>query len=351
VPDSATGVAGGKELQGSPMVSTVAARVRSWHGRYAVVIACSFAVLIAYADRVNISVAAVAMQQDLGWTDSEKGTVLAAFFFGYVLMQVVGGWLSHKYGGERVLIASLIFWSLCTVLTPLAAHASFALLLIARIGLGLGEGPLTPAVFSLFARHVPPEERGRSTSVWATSGHVGTVLALVSTGFLVVLYGWESTFYVWGVLGLLYSAILPRLLGGLSPRAGAASSEATGAAPSATGAIPWGLLLRARAFLALAFSFFCACWVFYVLLLWMPSYFSRVHGMAITVTGLYSLTPWLVLIIAQNLAGWAADTLARRGVSTTIVRKIFVVAGLGGASVVLSIVPSSGSALGALLLL
>lgn len=320
------------------------------HKRHAVVLASSFAVLIAYADRVNISVAAVAMQDALDWSDSEKGAVLAAFFLGYVLTQVVGGWLSHKYGGERVLVGSLVFWSVCTVLTPVAAHISFSLLLVARVGLGLGEGPLTPAVFSLFARVVPSEECGRATAFWAASGHVGTVLALMSTGFLVVLFGWESTFYFWGVLGLVYALVLPRMLGGTTKSIAEEPTRIGSPAPVAA-AIPWGALLRARAFLALAFSFFCACWVFYVLLLWMPSYFSRVHGMTIAITGIYSLAPWLVLILVQNVAGWAADVLIRRGVRPTKVRKVFIVAGLGGASVILAILPSSGSALAALLLL
>jgi len=317
-----------------------------WQPRYRMVLACAVAIFIAYADRVNISVAALAMQQSLGWTDSQKGVVLAAYFVGYIVTQVIGGWLAHRYGGERVVIVALVLWSVCTLLTPAFAHTSFALLLIIRIGLGIGEGPLNPAVFNLFARFVPPQEHARAIAVFSGSGHAGTVVALVTTGLLVAWIGWESSFYIFGLLGLLYALLLPPLLRGVPEVVGAslAADARRHAEP-----IPWATLLRLGPFLALAFSFFCACWVFYVLLLWMPSYFSRVHGMNIGITGLYSLAPWLTLIVSQNLTGWCSDALLRRGLGATVIRKMFVVTGLVGASIVLWTVPSADTAIGALL--
>jgi MFS transporter, ACS family, solute carrier family 17 (sodium-dependent inorganic phosphate cotransporter), other len=318
-----------------------------WQPRYGMVLACAFAIFIAYADRVNISVAALAMQQNLGWSEYQKGIVLASYFVGYFFTQIVGGWLSHRYGGERVVLGALVLWSACTLLTPVFAHMSFALLLMIRIGLGVGEGPLNPAVFNLFARFVPPHEHARAIAVFAGSGHAGTVVALVSTGFMVMWLGWESSFYLFGIIGLLYSVFLPPLLRGV-PAVNGPSPQAV-AGRRLADPIPWAVLVRQGSFLALAFSFFCACWVFYVLLLWMPSYFSREHGMNIGVAGIYSLSPWLTLIVSQNVSGWCSDTLVRRGLGATVIRKVFVVTGLVGAAVVLWTVPAADTAVEALL--
>lgn len=72
--------------------------------RHSLVLASFFALFIAYLDRVNISVAAIAMQETLGWSETEKGFVLSSFFIGYMAAQILGGVLADKYGGKRVLI-------------------------------------------------------------------------------------------------------------------------------------------------------------------------------------------------------------------------------------------------------
>ena len=67
--------------------------------RHSLVLASFFALFIAYLDRVNISVAAIAMQETLGWSETEKGFVLSSFFIGYMAAQILGGVLADKYGG------------------------------------------------------------------------------------------------------------------------------------------------------------------------------------------------------------------------------------------------------------
>src|SRR3981081_4894322 len=94
---------------------------RGWGRRHALLILCFLALFIAYTDRVNMSVAAVAMREQLGWTQTTKGFVLSAFFVGYMLFMIVSGWLSHRYGGKRVLAAAGGFWSLVNLLIPLGA--------------------------------------------------------------------------------------------------------------------------------------------------------------------------------------------------------------------------------------
>src|ERR1700676_5531418 len=109
---------------GGELVKALETRLPAWGRRHLVVVLCAIAVLIAYTDRVNMSVAAVAMRSQFGWNQATKGTVLAAFFVGYLLCMLPAGWMANRYGGRRVLAGAVIWWSVFTVLTPLAATVS-----------------------------------------------------------------------------------------------------------------------------------------------------------------------------------------------------------------------------------
>src|SRR3954464_4509260 len=120
-------------------------RGSGWQAWHAVVALCGAAVLISYIDRTNISVAAIPMQAQFGWSETTKGWVLSSFFVGYLAFMAVSGALANRYGGKVVLGAAVLWWSVFTMLTPPAALVSFSTLIAARIALGLGEAAVFPA--------------------------------------------------------------------------------------------------------------------------------------------------------------------------------------------------------------
>ena len=130
--------------------------------RYTVVGMCFAATFVCYIDRVNISVAIIPMADELGWSLTTQGFVLSSFYIGYLLMQIGGGVLSDRYGGKVVLGLGVLIWSLFTILTPPAAFAGLALLIVMRIGMGLGEAVTFPSIYSLYSRWVPLQERAPS---------------------------------------------------------------------------------------------------------------------------------------------------------------------------------------------
>src|SRR5262249_55911045 len=134
------------------------------------------------------------------------------FFFGYFLFLFVAGLAANRFGGKRVLGCSVLAWSIFTLLTPSAAMASIAVLVLARISLGIAEAPTYPAIYELFGRWVPQAERARAVARM-TSGHsVGTLIGLLVSGWLVQHYGWSLPFYVFGVIGLVWLLIwLPQV--------------------------------------------------------------------------------------------------------------------------------------------
>jgi uncharacterized membrane protein YgcG len=175
------------------------------HRRYGVLVFCFLANVVCFVDRTNIAVAALAIQADYNWTDSDVGVALSSFFYGYAAMQIPSGWLSTRFGGKRVLAVCVAVWSMFTIITPLAIRVSFGTLLAARIGMGLAEAASMPCVHSLIGAWFPPSEVSFAIS-FSTSGQaVGTIVALMSSPL--VSWYWPSVFYFYGVWGIVWTVL------------------------------------------------------------------------------------------------------------------------------------------------
>jgi MFS transporter, ACS family, solute carrier family 17 (sodium-dependent inorganic phosphate cotransporter), other len=323
------------------LVSDLRARLPAWGRRHLVVLLCAIAVLIAYTDRVNMSVAAVAMRSQFGWNQTVKATVLAAFFVGYLLCMLPAGWLANRYGGRRVLAGAVIWWSVFTVLTPLAASLSVNALIVARIGLGMGEAAVMPAAYGLFAHWVPAAERTRATAFFLSGISLGQVAGFGVTGALTQQFGWPLPFYLFGVLGLAWSVIwLRNVQERPSNDSRMSDSERalyleTPAPPQSAGVAAWRLLFRRAPVWAYITTHFATTWSLYMLLSWLPSYFRETLGLSIQSAGLYAAAPWLINLVVSNGVAYAADKLVSRGSSLLLVRRTLIVGGLLGLAVFL----------------
>src|SRR5690242_4848204 len=92
-----------------------------WPRRYTVVGLFFLSTFICYLDRVNVSVAIIPMARELGYSPARQGLILSAFFWGYIVSQLAGGWVADRFGGKAVLGFGVGCWSLATALTPLGA--------------------------------------------------------------------------------------------------------------------------------------------------------------------------------------------------------------------------------------
>jgi ACS family sodium-dependent inorganic phosphate cotransporter len=320
------------------MTTPTASATGRWPAYQTVVLLCFAAVFISYIDRSNLSVAAISMQQELGWTESVKGLVLSSFFVGYLLLQVASGSLANRYGGRRVLGVAVVWWSLFTLLTPVAARISLPVLLAARIALGIGEAAVFPASVNMLGRWVPPERRSRAVALFGSGLSMGTVFALPVTGWIVRDHGWPMAFIAFGAVGFVWAAAWFGLVReGRDP----ALADAADQGPRT---IPWGRILRARAVWAIIINHLCHNWSLYVLLAWLPSYFKSTFNVSLASAGLLSAAPWLASFLMANVGGAWADGMLGRGVSATVVRKRLQCTGLLGGAACLSLMPLAPTA-------
>jgi ACS family glucarate transporter-like MFS transporter len=168
-----------------------------------------FISVITYIDRVNISVTARQMMPALGLTEVQMGYVFTAFVFGYALCQIPGGWLGDRWGARRVLTAAVIWWSIFTALTAIAATLPLASLtgvlgslLLVRFLIGVGEAAALPNFNRAVANWLAPTERGLGISLAITGIGFGSAVTPPITAWLMVNFGWQMVFYVSAVLGL-----------------------------------------------------------------------------------------------------------------------------------------------------
>jgi ACS family sodium-dependent inorganic phosphate cotransporter len=313
--------------------------------RRSVVVFLGFlSVFVCYIDRVNISVAIIPMAAELGWTPQTQGTVLSAFFVGYLLLQVVGGRLADRFGGKIVLAAGVLFWSLFTVLTPPAAFLGLGVLLATRIAMGMGEAVTFPSIFSIYGRWVPLEERSRAVGLTNSGIPLGTVFALVVTPYLVERLGWEWAFYLFGALGVFWflawqSSVTaePAQHPRISPEELALIQA--GAPPADPGASPpLRSFLRSAPVWAIIVAHFCNNWSLYVLLSWLPTFVNKGLGVDYSAVGWFTMIPSVTSFLFLNVAGGVADRLIGSGVDVGRVRKLMQTIGFGGIAATLMVV-------------
>ncbi len=316
-----------------------------WPARYSVILLAAVAVFICYMDRVIISVAIIPMAQDYGWSAEEQGRVLSSFFVGYLLTQIAGGWLAQRFGGKVVLGGGVLFWSLFTMLTPVAAAGGLTALLVTRVLMGVGEGVTFPSIYALFGRWIPASERSRAVGILFSTIPLGSVFALLATPLIVLHYGWEIAFYAFGAVGFVWWVFWYRTASP-TPRShpkmtadelaviegGAVDESQETVAPSTS------KLLASPAVWAIIVSHFCTNWGSYVLLAWLPTYINQGLGVDFASVGVVTMIPAAFSFLALNAGGWTADRMIRAGMDVTRVRKIMQTVGFGGSGAVLATV-------------
>ena len=271
--------------------------------------------LICYMDRVNIAVTAPLIMNELGWDEAALGVVLSSFFWGYTVLQIPGGWLADRFGGKKVLSFGVIWWSLFTMMTPLAR--SVANMAIVRTLMGLGEGVNFPSVQSLTSRWIPAGERSRVMGFTLSGVSVGTILAYPLATWIMTVFGWRYVFYMFGMLGFVWCAFWLRLAAN-SPEEHPTIRQqelehiqANRPRIPRVEKIPWKMILSKVQVWALIINHFCVSWFYFLFLTWLPTYLIQAHGFSIKEMGIYAMVPYLVMVVGSNGTGWLADYVVK----------------------------------------
>ncbi|MCZ8767700.1 MFS transporter, partial [Escherichia albertii] len=145
---------------------------------------------VMFVARSGMSMCGPALMQEYGWTAIEFGWVSTAFFIGYAITMLPAGLLADRFGGGIILVTGTLWWALFTFLTPLGS--TLGLMMVLRILVGIGQGLLVPANFSLAARWVPKSESGKATGLLQIGCPAGIAFAMVLAAWIIQAWSWQT---------------------------------------------------------------------------------------------------------------------------------------------------------------
>ncbi|KAJ1612040.1 Na-dependent inorganic phosphate cotransporter [Cryptosporidium canis] len=168
-----------------------------------------FSIFLCYADRIIMPSCIKSISEEFGFSKSDQGFILGLFYGGYIWTQVVGGYISDtsKLGGKGVLFFGVMFWSLCMIFTSFLSYLGITGFIICRIFLGVGEGVSFPALNSIVGHYIPPKYSSTVISIIIASSFVGGGFAAFVTPPMILSLGWRGPFYVFGMIGVIWSII------------------------------------------------------------------------------------------------------------------------------------------------
>ena len=277
--------------------------------------------LINFADKAVIGIAAVPIMQELRLSPRQFGLIGSSFFLLFSVSAIVTGFIVNRVQTRWALLTMGLVWALTQF--PMLGTVGFGTLVACRVALGAGEGPAYPVALHSAYKWFPNELRTLPTAVIAQGAGIGIMVALPLLNWVIVNYSWHWAFGVLGVAGLAWTAawlVLGRE-GWLT------AATATDATPTPE-RIAYGQLLLSPTIIASWCASFGAQWGLSQALSWQGAFLIKGLGFTQGSIGLLGALPAGASVILVIAAGWCSQRLLARGVSSRVARGIF-----GGACV------------------
>jgi MFS family permease len=264
---------------------------------------------LSMCDRMILSILFPDIQAEFGLSDTQLGLLGGlSFALFYATMGLPIARLSDQHSRKRIIIVSLVIFSVMTAFSGLAA--GFISLLLLRVGVGIGEAGVNPASHSIIADYFPPKRRAFAMATLMLGGSFGMILGFVGGGIIAEAYNWRIALVSVGIPGLLLAFFMARLL--REPARGTFETQAPMPSPPilTTAAEMWAnpamRHLMAGGVIAGLMS--------YGLTQWLPTFFMRTHELSqseagMMIAGVFGITG----AIGALAVGKFFDRLSVRG--------------------------------------
>lgn len=271
--------------------------------------------LINFADKVVVGLAARPIMADLHLTPEQFGLLGSSFFFLFAISAVVVGFITNRVQTRHTLLVMAIIWSL--VQFPMLGMVSFEMLIACRIVLGAGEGPASPVALHAIYKWFPDHLRGLPTAIIAQGSALGVIVAVPTLNWIIVNHSWHWAFGALGIAGLVWVALW--LMFG---REGTLVDTPQGATEGTVERIPYWWLLTCPSILASCAAGFASYWGLALGLTWFTSYLVDGLGYSQTVGGNLTILPWVFGMVVVLTGGWLSQRLKKAGVSSRVSRGV-----------------------------
>ena len=286
-----------------------------------------FATTINYVDRQILSLLKPMLDDQFHWTNTQFGTINAAFQASYGVSLFFFGWVIDRWGTKLGYAASIAAWSLAAV--GHAVVVSVGGFFAARVALGLSEGGNFPAAVKATAQWFPRRERALATSLFNSGANIGAVVAPAVVPSIAAHLGWHWAFVFAGLAGFAWLFAWFPLFDApeRSRRVSAAelahieSDAADPVADAGAARVTWGSVLRYRQAWSFVAAKFLSDPVWWFFLIWLPDFFKQSRGLDIKGSGPLLVGIYSIVTVLSIAGGWLSGHLVGRGWTVTRARK------------------------------
>jgi MFS family permease len=276
--------------------------------------------VLAYIDRVNLSVAAPVLIKQFHYTPATLGILFSVLNWVFTFSLIPSGPFVDKVRARIGYLVGVSTWSIGTAL----CGTTVALLPLAlyRGLVGAGEGPMIPAGQRVIFETFPKTQRASMIGTFFAGNKIGLALGIPFAAILLHSMGLASMFYITGALGLVW--IVWFLL----------SYRGTGASANVVKSnIRWRTLLRYKTVWGIMLGQAGYLYTYYVFATWLPGYLVLQRKMSVLNSGLIGMLPFVIGVFVTMAGGWVSDRMVKSGIRVTIARKTLAVGGLMAASI------------------
>ena len=305
---------------------------RTGRYRWAIIALLFFATTVNYIDRTMLGLLAPTLQTELNWNEDDYGNIVTAFQAAYALGFLFMGYVIDRFGPKIGYSIAITIWTIGHV-----AHGfggSVASFMAARAVLGIGEAGHFPAVVRSSSEWFPQKERAYAIG-WVNSGTTIGVILTAPTLWLFMQalgFGWRETFIYSGLFGVVLLGLWLWLYS--NPRESGKVSEGElkwieHDPPEKIEKIGWSRIVRKREAWAFASAKFLTDPVWFLMLFWLPKYFSTTYNVDLKVVLLPMIIMYLLSDVGSIAGGWFSSRLIQQGRTPNFARKVtMIIAGL-----------------------
>ena len=295
-------------------------------GRYRwMIVALLFAATtVNYIDRTMLGLLAPTLGDELKWSENDYGNIVTAFQAAYAFGFLLMGWLIDRFGPKIGYAIAISIWTIGHVAHGFAS--SVASFMLARVILGVGEAGHFPSVVRASSEWFPQKERAYAIGWVNSATTIGVILTAPTIALFMRLLGfdWRETFIFTGAFGIVLLLLWLRLYS--NPRESGKVSAAELAwiehdPPEQIARIGWGRIVTKREAWAFATAKFLTDPVWFLMLFWLPKYFSTTYHVDLKVVLLPMIIMYLLSDVGSIAGGWVSSKLIQRGRSVNFARK------------------------------
>ncbi|KAF2896177.1 hypothetical protein ILUMI_10000 [Ignelater luminosus] len=268
------------------------------------------------------------------WTAEQQGHILGAFFPGYVITHLPGGFLADVIGAKHILGGGLALSAVFTFLTPVVIkNSEWWGVYIIRFFIGFAQGPIYPCLSTFLSKWVPLRERTALGAFVNTGNQLGSIIGNLGSSQIMAHINWPMVFYFWAILAAIWYIFFmltcysePTTHPFVTEGEAQMLHEAIG--PKQKFKVPWLSIVKDPAVWGLLGGQIGHDVIFFLIVVQLPTYMKNVLKFNIKENGVLNSIPYLCLWLSSLVTGVLADYLISKDkISILRIRQIYTFVG------------------------